>query len=361
MGGGSSRDLRGHHRGSAGGGLLHPHGHRPDDQAAGDPHRGLGPLRTGLRPRGHRPVRAARLCQVLGRDGRTAVRRDRRRPSTSAARCPVPATSGCGRPGSTPSWAAISTTTQVVGYLEPIGFACDRVGAGAAGRHRPHLPARHRRGRSTSSKRWPAITATAPCPDDGRPPLRWDGSPATRANAAWSGRSWPVSGPTKPGRRRCWPRVTMAGPVWATAGVEVANPLTPDETVLRRSLSAGDAQGPGLQRRPPAGRRPLVRGGPRLPPARRPSGWPGPSAAAVRRSSTRGRWWRPPSPGAATTPARPPGAWLALADALGIVEVEVVQSTPATGRDGAGVPGGLHPTRAGRLVARSSAPGGRER
>ncbi len=74
---------------------------------------------------------------------------------------------------------------QVVGYLEPIGFTCERESTGRARRDRSHVPPRHRPARSTSSKRWPDTTATPSCPGDVPSHRRSVASPDTNANGAW--------------------------------------------------------------------------------------------------------------------------------------------------------------------------------
>jgi phenylalanyl-tRNA synthetase beta chain len=136
-------------------------------------------------------------------------------------------------------------------------------------------------------------------------------------------------------------------------GVEVANPLTPDETVLRRSILPGMLRALAFN----ADRRQddlrLFEVGHVFPP---------PDPARVEKAFARGgdtvideREMLAAAFADSGDDARTAsGAWLALADALRVDRVDLVQSWAP----GAGAPGGLHPTRAGLLVVRPPAPGG---
>ncbi len=130
-------------------------------------------------------------------------------------------------------------------------------------------------------------------------------------------------------------------------GVEVANPLTPDETVLRRSLLPGilKALAFNADRRQDDVR--LFEIGHVFPP---------PDAGRVERAFARAgetviderEMVAVAFAGAGDDARRAAGAWLALADALGVDGVDVVQFRTAP----TGSAGGLHPTRAATLVAR---------
>ena len=134
-----------------------PDGHRPHLQAPRAANRGLGPLRTGLRPLGDRPGRRP-LLRAAGRPPRWP-----RGSSTSAARCPGPLRSGC-RSARVNGLLGTALDAEAVAHLlEPIGFAVPAVG-GRPRRDRAHQPARRPpgtpRGGATSSKRWPGPSAT---------------------------------------------------------------------------------------------------------------------------------------------------------------------------------------------------------
>ena len=70
MGGASSEIGPDDRRRAARGRLLRADGHRPHLEAARSAHRGLGPVRTGVRPRGHRPG-GPTFLRAAGAHGRT--------------------------------------------------------------------------------------------------------------------------------------------------------------------------------------------------------------------------------------------------------------------------------------------------
>ena len=87
---------------------------------------GVGPLREGLRPGGHRAGRRPLLPA-----GRRDLRRHHRARSrsTCAARCPTARRCGSAPPGSTPSSAPTSPPAGIAALLDPIGFAADGASA----------------------------------------------------------------------------------------------------------------------------------------------------------------------------------------------------------------------------------------
>jgi phenylalanyl-tRNA synthetase beta chain len=233
----------------------------------------------------------------------------------------------------------------VVGYLEPIGFDCHQLGAGQLEVTVPTF-------RPDTSREIDVIEEVARHHGYSALPRRRPASPQ-------------VGGLSRYQRERRLVRAVLAGfgahEAWTpsllapgdharaglgVAGVEVANPLTPDETVLRRSLLPGMVKALvfNADRRQDDLR--LFEVGHVFPP---------PDAERVERAFARkgdsvideremvGVAFAGDGDDARTAA----GAWLALADALGVENVDVVPTWEASG-DGA--PDGLHPTRAARLV-----------
>jgi phenylalanyl-tRNA synthetase beta chain len=308
-----------------------------------------------------------RLCQVLGETAGSAFG------ETGAAidvRGPVPGP-GHVRLRTARVNAILGSDLDddaVVGYLEPIGFHCDRVGAGELAvtvpTFRPDSAreidvieevARHH-GYSALPRRRPAA------PQVGRLTRHQSERRLVRSVLAGFGadEAWTPS-LLAPGDHRRAGLAPVGDDMAADEadGVEVANPLTPDETVLRRSLLPGmlRALAFNADRRQEDVR--LFEVGHVFPP---------PDAQRVARAFARAgetviderEMVAAAFAGAGDDARTASGAWLALADALGMVDVDLVQSNDGSDRspDGAGIAGGLHPTRSGRLVARSSEPGG---
>jgi phenylalanyl-tRNA synthetase beta chain len=131
------------------------------------------------------------------------------------------------------------------------------------------------------------------------------------------------------------------------AGVRVANPLVPDESVLRRSLMPGlvKALAFNAQRRQDDVR--LFEVGHVFPP---------PDAARVEAAFARTgetviderEMLAAAFAGAGDDARTATAAWMALAEALGVDDVRLVPTWASD--DGGPVAGGLHPTRAGRLL-----------
>ncbi|MGH9018920.1 MAG: phenylalanine--tRNA ligase subunit beta, partial [Acidimicrobiales bacterium] len=249
----------------------------------------------------------------------------------------------------------------VAGYLEPIGFGCTAAGDGTlevevptfrpdTGREVDVIEevARHL-GYSTLPRRRPsppqvgALSAHQKQRRLGRSVLAGFG-----AHEAWT------PSLLAPGDHR------RAG--LDEGGVTVANPLTPDETVLRRSLLPGllKALAFNADRRLTDVR--LFELGHVFPP---------PDAARVERAFARtgatvideremlAAVFSAPGDDARTASA----AWLALAEAMGVLGVALTQtgegppSPVAPGVDGVAF-GGLHPSRAARLVMEEGEGGG---
>jgi phenylalanyl-tRNA synthetase beta chain len=238
----------------------------------------------------------------------------------------------------------------VASYLEPIGFACGRAGDGlldvTVPTFRPDTSreidvieevARHH-GYSALPRRRPAA------PQVGHLSARQTKRRLLRsvlcgfgAHEAWTPT---LLAPGDHGRAGLDP-----------AGVEVANPLSPDESVLRRSLLPGMLKALAFN----ADRREhdlrLFEVGHVFPP---------PDAARVARAfAHRGdtvideREMVALALAGTDDDARTAaGAWSALADALGVEGVDIVQILDGGGRSGPVA--GLHPTRAGRLIVRGA-------
>jgi phenylalanyl-tRNA synthetase beta chain len=136
---------------------------------------------------------------------------------------------------------------------------------------------------------------------------------------------------------------------WPGPGVEVANPLSPDEKVLRRTLLPGMMKALAFNADRRAENVRLFEVGHVFPP---------PDPARVMRAFDRGgetviderEMVALALAGPGDDARTATGAWLALADALGVEGVELIQSWDTT--PGPAGRAGLHPTRAGRLVVR---------
>jgi phenylalanyl-tRNA synthetase beta chain len=255
---------------------------------------------------------------------------------------------------------------QVVGYLDPIGFHCDPVGAGELAVTIPTF-------RPDSSREIDVIEEVARHHGYSALPRRRPAAPQVgglsrqqserrlvrRVLAGFGAQEAWTPSLLAPGDHR---RAGLVPDGGTADGVEVANPLTPDETVLRRSLLPGMLKALAFNTDRRQGDVRLFEVGHVFPP---------PKAERVARAfGHRGEtvidereMVAVAFAGQGDDARTASGAWLALVDALGIVDVDVVQShdavpsdDPAHSGDGVGVPGGLHPTRAGRLVARSSTP-----
>ncbi|HXQ75085.1 MAG TPA: phenylalanine--tRNA ligase subunit beta [Acidimicrobiales bacterium] len=235
----------------------------------------------------------------------------------------------------------------VTSYLEPIGFACRRAGEGVLDVTVPTF-------RPDTWREIDVIEEVARHHGYGALPRRRPAAPQ-------------VGGLTTHQKERRLVRAVLAGfgahEAWTPSllaaddhgraglgpgGVEVANPLTPDETVLRRSLLPGmlKALAFNADRRQDDLR--LFEIGHVFPP---------PDAGRVERAFARTgetviderEMVAAAFAGTDDDAYSAAGAWLALADALGVDGVDVVQSwTPPTGTGG-----GLHPTRAAALVVRA--------
>jgi phenylalanyl-tRNA synthetase beta chain len=251
----------------------------------------------------------------------------------------------------------------VIGYLEPIGFDCERLGAGqlevTVPTFRPDSEreidvieevARHH-GYAALPRRRPAA------PEVGRLTTRQKERRLIRDVIAGFGahEGWTPSLLAPGDHGRAGLDVTTGD------GVAVANPLTPDETILRRSLLPGllRALAFNADRRQDDVR--LFEVGHVFPP---------PDAGRVERAFARhgdtvideremvGAAFAGPGDDATTAM----GAWSALADALGLLDIALVQSfdapTGAAASPRSGGIGGLHPTRSGYLLAPSPDTGG---
>jgi phenylalanyl-tRNA synthetase beta chain len=288
---------------------------------------------------------ALRLCQILGA---TAGPRFAVRSEVIDVRGRVPVSSRV-RVRTTRVNDILGSTLDddaVAGYLEPIGFVCERPGPGVLDvtvpTFRPDTTreidvieevARHL-GYSTLPRRRPAA------PQVGHLTDRQTRRRLVRAVVAGFGahEAWTPSllAPGDHGR---------AG--LGEGGVEVANPLTPDETVLRRSLLPGliMALAFNADRRQHDVR--LFEVGHVFPP---------PDPARVERAFARTgdtviderELLAVAFAGTGDDARTAAGGWRALAEALGVEGIELVQSSD----DQAGPiqTGGLHPSRAGRLV-----------
>jgi phenylalanyl-tRNA synthetase beta chain len=228
----------------------------------------------------------------------------------------------------------------VTGYLEPIGFICRRAGAGQLDVTVPTF-------RPDTTREIDVIEEVARHHGYSALPRRRPSAPQ-------------VGGLTAHQKRRRQIRTVVAGfgadEAWTPSllapgdharadlgdsGVEVANPLTPDETVLRRSLMPGMLKAIAFNADRRQDHLRLFEVGHVFPP-------PDPDRVA-RAFSQRGETVIDEREMMAValagdgddarTAAR---IWLALADAAGIDGVDVV----------AGTSGGLHPTRSARLVRR---------
>ena len=270
MGGASSEIDDSTTPGAARGGLLRPHGHRPDLQAPESEDRGLGPFRARLRSGRHRPGRGP-ILRAVGPDGR---------PGDARGRGVIDVT------GDVPTPEILTVRPSKVNALLGTDFA------GRRHRRAPRLP-------SASSRRaegagpdgalgwWCRRTdPTSARPRWGRPtsPRRWRGHTATSASPAirHRGRSPDVSAPP------AGPAPAQRGAVRSRMqrGVDVDVRLGGRSAELgrRAPLHRGDqpsgrvgavppivddaraAPGCPLQHRAPPARHPAVRGRFGLPP-----------------------------------------------------------------------------------------------
>ena len=165
--------------------------------------------------------------------GRRALRRAARPPpapgwrpasSTPGASCPTARRCGCAPPGSTAARHRRSTATQVAKLLDPIGFAATPAGDDVDVVD-PRRGATTPPPRSTSSRRWPATTATRASASGSRPSAhtgRLTAAPARAAPAAGRARrpGWP-----RPCRCRSWPRATSSAAACPATASRIANPL----------------------------------------------------------------------------------------------------------------------------------------
>jgi phenylalanyl-tRNA synthetase beta chain len=288
---------------------------------------------------------ALRLCEILGA---TSGARFRVSAEVIDVRGPVPVSSRV-RVRTVRVNDILGSTLDdeaVAGYLEPIGFMCDRPGPGALDvtvpTFRPDTTreidvieevARHL-GYSTLPRRRPAA------PQVGRLTDHQTRRRLVRTVVAGFGahEAWTPSLLARGDHDRAG-----LGP----GGVEVANPLTPDEIVLRRSLLPGmlKALAFNADRRQQDVR--LFEVGHVFPP---------PDAGRVQRAFARTgdtviderEMLAVAFAGTDDDARTAAGAWRALADAIGVERIDLVQSSD----DDAGPTptGGLHPSRAGRLV-----------
>ncbi|HEY5024404.1 MAG TPA: phenylalanine--tRNA ligase subunit beta [Acidimicrobiales bacterium] len=245
---------------------------------------------------------------------------------------------------------------QVVGYLEPIGFRCAPESAGVlvvtAPTFRPDTEreidvveevARHH-GYAKLPRRRPSAPQVGHLTTYQRERrLARQVMAGLGAHEAWTAS---LLGPD------VQPRVGIA------AGVRVTNPLTPDEGVLRQSLLPGMLGALVFNADRRQGDVRLFEVGHVFPP---------PDTERVARAVARsgdtviderevlGLALAGDHDDAHSAAA----AWVALADAFGIVDVELVAPGPDTGPGLGSVPPGLHPTRSARLVlgGRTPAPG----
>jgi phenylalanyl-tRNA synthetase beta chain len=234
----------------------------------------------------------------------------------------------------------------VAGYLEPIGFLCDRAGAGQLDVTVPTF-------RPDTSREIDVIEEVARHHGYSALPRRRPSAPQVGGLTAHQQQRRQIRTVVAGlGAHEAWTPSLLAPGDHARAGlgdggVEVANPLTPDESVLRRSLLPGmlKAIAFNVDRRQDHLR--LFEVGHVFPP---------PDSARVARAfSHRGdtviderEMMAVALAGEGDDARTAARIWLALADAAGIDGIDMVASTS----------GGLHPTRAARLVMRRSAPGG---
>ena len=307
----------------------------------------------GWTPRGSTgPSR--RLCQILAE---TAGERFRSAAGVVDVRGPVPGPARV-RVRTARVNAVLGSDLDddaVVGYLEPIGFACDRRPAGVLDGDRAHVPARHRAGDRRHRGGGPPPRVQRPAP---APPVRPQvgGSPPTSASGGWCVRCWPGSGPTRPGPLRCWPGRPRPGR-WGSQGRGARWRIRSHPT---SRCSAGACCRGCCRPWPstPIGVRASVRlfeVGHVFPP-------PGPDRvdrALARTGDTvidEREMVAVALAGPGDDARSAAAAWQALADAFRIEDVEVVALLQATTPTPPRCPAGLHPTRAG--VARR---GGRRR
>jgi phenylalanyl-tRNA synthetase beta chain len=133
--------------------------------------------------------------------------------------------------------------------------------------------------------------------------------------------------------------------------VEVANPLTPEESQLRRSLLPGMVKALAFNERRRQDNVRLFEIGHVFPPpdAERIAGaFARTGETVIDEHEMLALAFAGPGDDATTAA----GAWMAMAEALGVDDVDLVQSTES--ETGTVVAAGLHPTRSGRLVLREN-------
>ena len=289
---------------------------------------------------------ALRLCQLLGA---TAGERYRTADGVIDIRGPVPA----------PARVRVRTTRvnavlgsdldeeQVVGYLEPIGFVCERASVDVVEVTVPTF-------RPDTEREIDVIEEIARHHGYANLPRRRPFAPqvggltgyqrqrrAARAVVAGLGahEAWTAS--------LLWPddhrRAGMEG------GVRVANPLTPDESVLRQSLLPGMLAALAFNADRRQGSLRLFEVGHVFPP---------PEPERVDRALARSGDTVMAEhdvlalalAGDGDDARAAAAAWLVLVDAFGIEGVELVAPGPGDGPESATAPAGMHPTRSARLV-----------
>ncbi len=292
---------------------------------------------------------ALRLCQVLGATAGPALRSaDGALDVRGAVPGPVRVTVRTARVNAV--LGSELDDDDVVGYLEPIGFRCRTESAGVVSVTVPTF-------RPDTEREIDVIEEVARHHGYARLPRRRPFAPQ-------------VGGLTRYQRERRLARRVVAdlgaheawtpsllGPdahrrVGIDGGVHVANPLTPDESVLRQSLLPGmlGAVAFNADRRQAEVR--LFEVGHVFPP---------PDAGRVARALARSgstvideREVLGVVLARETDDARSAAAaWRFLADAFGIEAVELIAPAPGAGPGLDSVPPGLHPTRSARLVLRA--------
>ncbi len=236
---------------------------------------------------------------------------------------------------------------QVVGYLEPIGFGCERAAVGVVDVTVPTF-------RPDTEREIDVIEEVARHHGYANLPRRRPCAPH-------------VGGLTPYQRCRRLAREVVAGlgahEAWTASllgpddqrrvgiedGVRVTNPLTPDESVLRQSLLPGMLGALAFNADRRQGELRLFEVGHVFPP-------PDPErvARALARAGTTVIAEREvlglALAGEGDDARSAASAWQVLADAFGVGEVEVVAPGPGADPELASVPPGLHPTRSARLV-----------
>jgi len=289
---------------------------------------------------------ALRLCELLGATAGEGFRLargsvDRRGPVPAAPRVMV----------RTARVNAVLATdlddTEVAGYLEPIGFSCAPLGPGVLDVTVPTF-------RPDAAREIDVIEEVARHHGYSRIPRRRPfADQVGRLDAYQRERRVVRDVVAGWGAYEAWTAALLAPGDHARAGlaedvVTVTNPLSPEESVLRRSLLPGLLRALAYNDDRRQGDIRLFEIGhvfPRPEPAR--------VAAALERGPTSVVDEREvlgvAFAGTDDDARRAVGAWRALADVLGVEGVELVAPEPGSAAPGA-APGGLHPTRSARLV-----------